>query len=195
MLDSAFIARKFAQGLPYAQYVAHATPDQAQNWQRAFQRITLTQQHRELIGGFQRSMKVLVSSGLWCGDCAYQCPMLAHIAQAAGPLTAKSGIDLRFLNRDEHMDFADRVKICGGNRVPTAIFISEDDEFVSMLGDKTLTRLRSKAAKALGQYCPLPGEQVPDDELAQTLQEWVDAHEHAQLTLRLSTRLRTKHDD
>lgn len=195
MLDSAFIREKFGVALSYSAYVATGTPDQQENWRRVYDRINLTSSQQELINGFQRRMNVLVSSGLWCGDCAHQCPMLAHIANAAGSLTQRSGIDLRFLNRDAHMDLADRVKICGGNRVPTVIFLSEDFEFISLLGDKTLTRLRSKAAKALGQFCPLPGEELPPDELGQTLQEWLDEHERVQLTLRLSTRLREKHGD
>jgi hypothetical protein len=195
MLDTAFVSKKFAAALPFDQYVASGTPDQQENWRRIHQRIILSPAQSQLIKGFQRRMNVLVSSGLWCGDCAHQCPMLAHIAAAAGPITPTSGIDLRFLNRDAHMDLADQVKICGGNRVPTVIFLSEDCDFISLLGDKTLTRLRSKAAKALGQFCPLPGEELPQDELGQTLQEWLDEHERVQLTLRLSTRLREKHGD
>lgn len=190
MLDAPFLESKFRQALPYTAYVATGTPDQRASWEKSFQRISLTPQQRAVAASFQRSMPVLVSSGLWCGDCAHQCPMLAHIANASN-----GRIDLRFINRDTNTDLADRVRICGGNRVPTAIFMAEDYEFVSLLGDKTLTRLRSKALKALGEFCPLPGADLPDDEQMGTLQDWLDEHERVQLTLRLSSRLRDKHND
>ena len=35
-----------------------------------------------LLGGFTREMKVLVISGIWCGDCVAQGPLLHHIASA-----------------------------------------------------------------------------------------------------------------
>lgn len=198
MLTPQFLAAKFNQALSFADYVASGTPDQQSTWNAIHARISLTPAQRTLVQGFERRVNVLVSSGLWCGDCAHQCPMLARIAEAA-PADARDpaskGIMLRFLNRDAHMDLADQIRICGGNRVPSAIFFSEDFEFVSLLGDKTLTRLRSKAAKALGASCPLPGADLPQDELARTLQEWLDEHERVHLTLRLSTRLRTLHDD
>lgn len=198
MLAPQFLRSKFEAGLSYADYVAAGTPDQQAMWRATHSRVSLSTNQRSLIASFNRRVNVLVSSGLWCGDCAHQCPMLARIEEAhpakAGS-DASPGIRLRFLNRDAHLDLADHVKICGGHRVPTVIFFSEDFEFVSLLGDKTLSRLRAKAAKALGASCPLPGAELPADELASTLQEWIDEHERVHLTLRLSTRLRTLHGD
>ena len=82
-------------------------------------------------------------------------------------------IDLRWLDRDAHADLSEQVRICGGLRVPTVIFANEDFEFLSLLGDRTLTRYRAIAARALGASCPLPGARVADDELAATLQDWL----------------------
>jgi hypothetical protein len=73
--------------------------------------------------------------------------------------------------------------------------MAEDFEFMSLLGDKTLSRLRAKAAKSLGAACPLPGAELPADELAATLQEWLNEVERVHLLLRLSTRLRELHQD
>jgi Cu/Ag efflux pump CusA len=53
-------------------------------------------------------------------------------------------------------------------------FVNEDFEFLSLLGDRTLSRYRAIAARALGASCPLPGARVADDELAATLQDWLD---------------------
>ncbi|MCX5690525.1 MAG: thioredoxin family protein [Planctomycetota bacterium] len=189
MIAPSLLSAKFAIARPFASYVATGTPEQQEKWNAIHQRVTLTPRQTQLCGSFIRRMPVLVSSGLWCGDCAHQCPMLARIGEAS------TVIDVRFLNRDEHMDLAEQVKICGGFRVPTVIFMAEDFEFMSVLGDKTLSRLRAKAAKSLGASCPLPGADLPADELAATTEEWLNECERVQLLLRLSTRLRELHHD
>jgi hypothetical protein len=75
------------------------------------------------------------------------------------------------------------------------VWMAEDFEFVSMLGDRTLSRYRSIARKQLGFSCPVPGVALPADEGAETLQEWLNEFERVQLLLRLSGRLRQKHGD
>jgi hypothetical protein len=191
MLTPEFFRDKFQQALPYEKYLQGASPDHRANWRKHADAVALTPPQRELLGGFTRRMNVLVTSGLWCGDCAVQVPMLAHIA-AAAPV-----IDLRMLDRDVHADLSEQVRICGGLRVPTAIFLNEDFEFTSILGDKTLARLRAQAARAVGQgaYCQLPGAEQPGDVGAATLADWLAEFERVQLLLRLSPKLRDRHGD
>lgn len=116
--------------------------------------------------------------------------MLDAIAQLRPDL-----IELRALDRDAHMDLARRLTINDGNRVPVVLFLNEEFDFVSMLGDRTLSRYRAIAGRQLGASCPLPGAPVPADEIAATLQDWVDETERVQLICRLSTKLRAKHRD
>ncbi len=195
MLSPELLSSSFAAAVPYEQYVATGTPDQRDQWGRIHARASLTASQSSLVRGFTRRVNVLVSSGLWCGDCAHQCPMLARIAEA-GPIQSDGrGVDLRFIDRDKAPDLADQIRICGGTRVPTAIFLSEDYYFVSLLGDKTLSRLRAKADKSLGEFCPVPGAELPSDELAATLSDWLDEFERVHLILRLSPRLRHTHGD
>jgi thiol-disulfide isomerase/thioredoxin len=189
MLPPDLLKREFQQGLAYADYVGTATAGQRPGWDAAWERVGLTPAQRGLLAGFVRAMPVLVLSGTWCGDCVAQCPMLARAAEAS------PRIDLRFLDRDAHADLAERVRICGGLRVPTAIFMNEDFEFVSLLGDRTLARYRAIAAARLGAACPLPGAETPPDEAGATLQDWIDELERVQLLLRLSPRLRARHGD
>ena len=111
------------------------------------------------------------------------------------PADASDHIDLRWIERDREPDLARRLRINGGERVPVVVFMSEDFDVVSILGDRTLTRYRALAARNLGSSCPLPGAPVPDDELAGTLADWVDEFERVQLLLRLSPRLRERHQD
>ncbi len=159
-------------------------------WKTIYDQARLTDAQRAMIASWTRTMPVLVSSGVWCGDCVQQCPLLARIAEAN-----PHNIHLRFVDRDAHKSLAERITICGGLRVPTAIFMAEDFEFVSLLGDRTLARYRAVAARQLGASCPVPGAPIADNELSATLQDWVDEFERVQLLLRLSGRLRQAHND
>lgn len=190
MLTPDTLRTTFAAGLAYAEYVATGTPQHQANW-RAFEpRVALTQQQRTLLASFTRPMPVLVTSGTWCGDCVAQVPMLAAI-ERANPAV----IRLRIVDRDEHAELARQIQICGGLRVPTVLFMNEVFDFVGLLGDRSLNRYRALAAKQLGGACPLPGAPLPADEVAATLQDWVDEFERVQLLLRLSPKLRQLHGD
>ncbi|MEM1165046.1 MAG: thioredoxin family protein [Planctomycetota bacterium] len=185
-----FLKFVFESGLGYADYVATADADKRAKWDAFYDSVRLTGPQHELIGGFVREMPVLVISGVWCGDCVQQCPILARIAEAN-----PRKVNLRFADRDEQMALAEQVKICGGTRVPVAIFMAEDFEPVQIFGDRTLTRYRKMAEAALGANCPVPGAPVPAEEVAEVTADWVDVFERNQLLLRLSTRLRQKHSD
>lgn len=190
MVNAKELRPHFEAAKPYDAYVATGTASQQESWKRIHDQSRLTAEQRTLVAAFTRRMPVLVLSGVWCGDCVQQCPLIARIAEANPAM-----IDLRFVDRDEHHELADQVKICGGHRVPTAIFMAEDFEFVSLLGDRTLSRYRAIASRQLGPSCPLPGAPVPPEEMAATTQDWVDEFERAHLLLRLSPRLRQRHGD
>jgi thiol-disulfide isomerase/thioredoxin len=188
-LNAAFLATKFGAGFDYEAYLA-TDPIKAGPWREFGKNVRLSAAQQALLRGFTREMKVLCISGIWCGDCVQQVPMLDALARAN-----PAKIHFRLVDRDEHKDLADQVRICGGHRVPTVMFMAEDFEFVSLMGDRTLSRYRSAAARQLGASCPLPGAPVPQDEMDATLQDWLDEFERVQLLLRLSGRLRQKHGD
>ena len=189
-MNPTYLAEQFASALPYARYVETGTEEQRRRWRQVYDAAALTDAQKGLLGGFVRDMKILVVSGVWCGDCVQQCPLLARIAEG-GP----AKIDLRFVDRDGRRDLADRVRINGGDRVPAALFLAEDHELCAVFGDRTLRRYRALAARQLGPSCPT-GIVAPDkDETAATLQDWLDEVERVQLMLRLSARLRQKHGD
>ena len=187
-LTPTFLAEKHAAGSDYQTYVA-SDPNRAPQWQAIYERLTLTDEQQQLLASFTRTMPVICLSGTWCGDCVAQGPMFERIAEAS------DAIDLRWLDRDEHADLSELIMINAGNRVPTLLFCAEDFELVSYLGDRTLPRYRAIAAQQLGAACQLPGAHVPEDELAATLQDWLNEFERVQLLLRLSPRLRQKHGD
>lgn len=180
----------FSLATNYNTYVSSGPPDHQSNWAANHARITLTPAQSALLSSFTRHQPVLVISGTWCGDCAQQVPIMHHIAQAT-----KGKIDLRIIDRDKGIELSNQVKISGGNRVPTVIFMNEEFDLLGLYGDNVLTRMRSKAAKQLGASCELPTARAAESDLPQTIQEWVDQFERTQLIARLSTKLRAKHGD
>lgn len=189
-MDAAFLKAKHDAGLTYDRYLATGKPDQQAAWKKIHDQVQLTAAQRALVSGFTRQINVIAVSGIWCGDCVRQGPMFQHIADASG-----GKIDLKWVDRDEHMDLQERVMVNAGKRVPVVVFCAEDYELAGWYGDKPLSRYRAMAAKALGASCPLPGAAVPADELAAELADWVNEFERIHLILRLSARLRKKHGD
>lgn len=190
MMEAAYLKAKHDAGLPYEAYVAAGTPDQQANWRRISEQAQLTNAQKRLVGSFKRRMNVIGLSGVWCGDCVQQCPLIQRIAEAN-----PQAIDLRWLDRDRHDDLQAQVTINSGRRVPVIIFCSEDYDLVGWYGDRTLSRYRAIAERNLGPSCPVPGAPVSQDELAATLQDWLDEFERVQLILRLSQKLRQRHGD
>ena len=182
------LRRHHEAGHDYAAYLA-TDPEKAERWTEIYDRVTLDEPQKRLVSGFTRTMRVLGVSGIWCGDCVQQGPLIQRIADAS------DCVDLRWVERDEHKDLAEQIQINAGMRVPVLLFMAEDYEPVSVYGDRTLTRYRAMAAKQLAAACPLPGAPVPEDELRGTLQDWLDEFERVHLLLRLSGRLREMHGD
>lgn len=187
-VNAASLKAWFDAALDWEGYLA-TNPQKAVNWRKIYDEVGLTDQQRHLVGGFTRQVKALCISGIWCGDCVQQGPLIQRIAETS------SKIDLRWVDRDDHLDLAEQIKVNAGLRVPMVVFMAEDYEPVVVFGDRTLARYRAIAAKQLGAACPMPGAPVPAHELAATLQDWLDEFERVHLLLRLSTRLRQMHGD
>jgi len=188
-LPATFLRIKHGAGLDYAGYLA-TDEAKAAKWRTVGAQVAITEDQRRMIQSFTRRINVICVSGIWCGDCSSQGPMLQAIADAN-----PAAIDLKWLDRDVHIDLSQRIMINAGLRVPTVIFLAEDFEFLGLVGDRTLTRYRAVAARQLGPACPLPGAPIPPEELAATLQDWVNEFERIHLMLRLSPRLRQLHGD
>jgi len=182
--------RVFAGALPYTSFLdEYATPAQRSRWDGMHARFSITAAHRELLNSFVRRMPVLCLAGAWCGDCINQCPVFDHFARAS------ARIELRFLDRDSQPDVRDALAINGGYRVPVVVFLSEDGFEVGRYGERTLSIYRRLAAEQLGPACPTGLVPAAAEALAATTAEWLAEFERAQLILRLSPRLRSKHGD
>jgi thiol-disulfide isomerase/thioredoxin len=190
MTNTPYLVDQFASGLPYDRYVHTGTEEQQRRWSQVYQAAFLTDAQKQLVGGFVREMKILVFSGIWCGDCVQQCPLIQRIAQQ------NSGkIDLRFVERLKERELTPELRINGGSRVPVVFFLSEDNEWCATAGDRTIHRYRALALSRLGPLCPTGIVAPEKEELDATLGDWVNEVERVQLMLRLTPRLRQKYQD
>jgi hypothetical protein len=182
-------AAEFPRGLKYGEFLTqYGTDERRRRWSGVYDRVQLTAAQRELLGGFTRAMKVLCVTS-WCGDCVNQCPIFQRFVDVS------PAIDVRYFDRDFHTDLQRAVRICAGERIPIVVFLSEDDQFCGIFGDRTLAKYRQMAVDQLGPACPTGIEPPHQSLLDATTQEWLNEFERIQLMLRLSSRLRQKHRD
>ena len=180
----------FSAALPLPEFLAkYGSPTDRPRWERALAETKLTDAQRQLLGGFTRQTNVLVLAGAWCGDCISQCPIFERIAEAA-PV-----VRTRYLDRDEHPDVQKALQINGGDRVPVAVFFSEDGHEVSRYGERTLARYRHMVAQLVGESCATGIVKGGDPVQVRVVSDWLGEFERAQWILRLSPRLRRKHGD
>lgn len=188
-MNSVDISATFERGLDYDGFLdKYAGPNDRRRWEAVHQQVALRDQQRQVLRNFVREMKVLVVAGAWCGDCVNQCPLFDHFA-AENPL-----IRVRFFDRDDDSDLAEQLSICGGKRVPTVLFASEDNFPCGVYGDRTLAKYRDMASGLNGAACSTGiAEEAPLFDRVAT--EWLEEFERIQWMLRTSGRLRQLHGD
>lgn len=181
---------KFAAGMPLQPFLAKYGSDADRaKWQRAAEQTRLTDAQKTLLGKFVRRTNVLVLAGAWCGDCASQCPIFERFAEAAPAIVT------HYVDRDEHAEVQEALRINGGNRVPVAVFFSEDGQEVARYGERTLARYRQLVEQQVGETCASGVVKSNDPVQIQVAQEWLNEFERVQWILRLSPRLRKLHGD
>jgi len=191
LMTASFLEECFAQANDYTSFVRRGEPDGHHHaWHQRYDHLALSSEQRALADAFTRPMKVLCLTGTWCGDCALQGAAMQRIAEARSDL-----IDLRFLMREErHAALITANPVNGGFRVPLTWFMAEDFEPLARFGDRTLSRYRSMARKALHEESNVLAP-APEDPVRAVLQEVLDEFERTQLMLRLSPRLCARYGD
>lgn len=181
---------KFTAGLPLPAFLAkYGTEDHRAKWARAAEQTQVSDAQKQLLTQFTRRTNVLVLAGAWCGDCAAQCPIFERFAQIAPTIVT------HYLDRDEHADVQELLRINGGNRVPVAVFFSEDGHEIARYGERTLARYRQLVSQLVGESCATGLVKSGDPLQLQIVQDWLDQFERVQWMLRLSPRLRKLHND
>lgn len=181
--------RAWAQALPYQEYVRTGSPAHEVKWQTYREALSLAPHLQEVVQGFARELNVLVLSGMWCGDCARQCPMLDVIADLSPRM------NLRFIDNQADPELRDELRIHGAARVPVVVSLSEDFFEVGRSLDRTLAAYQRKARTELGDACDAGIVAPSADELGKELAQWVEHFERQQILLRVSPFLRRRHND
>ena len=146
-MNVTYLAEKFDKALPYRAYV-HTGSAEQQRLETGGESPIFPAQ-KQLVAGFQRNMRVLIVSGIWCGDCVQQCPLLHRIAEANS-----SRIDLRLLDRDQNRDLAEQIHINAGERMPVALFLAEGYELLRRLRRAIVDPISRVARAQLGAVMP-----------------------------------------
>ncbi len=180
----------FEQALPWQDYLTSGDPDYARQWEELNELIPpLTREQETMLANLPRALNILVYSGLWCGDCVRQGPILHHISCAG------SAIDLRFIDRDTSEELQDECRVLGALRVPVVLFLSEDFHEVARFGDRHLSVYRNKLALERGEITTPPQFPPSREMLGIEQNEWVDLVERVLTMLQLAPPLRARHND
>ena len=191
LMNAPTLRTGFEHALDFAAFVRRGEAEGHHHaWHERHTRLALSAEQTALTAGFARRMKVLCLTGTWCGDCALQGAAMQRVAEARPDL-----IELRFLLREErNAPLIVPNQINAGFRVPITWFMAEDFEPLSRFGDRTLSRYRSMARKALGDRSNVFAP-APEDPVRAVLTEVLGEFERTQLMLRLSPRLRAQYGD
>ena len=185
----------FAQALPYTEYLASGPDNHRKRWQTMEHQVQVGAAQRQRLAQFTRRMNLLCYSGIWCGDCVRQGPILHHLAAAANGAAGTQVVDLRFAERVDDSELADELRILGALRVPVTVCLSEDFFEVGRTGDRMLVTYRRKAQRELGAACDVGLVPPPEAEVATEVDQWLDHLERMQWMLRLSPPLRARYGD
>lgn len=181
---------EFETALPLAEFLAkYGTDAHRARWASAAAQTALPDDQKKLLGTFTRRTNVLVLAGAWCGDCASQCPIFERVAEAAPCVVT------RYIDRDDRAAAQAALQVNGGDRVPVAVFFSEDGHEVARYGERTLARYRQLVAHLTGDGCATGVVKGADPVQQAVVREWVEQFERVQWILRLSPRLRRLHGD
>ena len=184
-----FFRKYFESGKGLQEYLATGDEGQRKRWGDYLERTKLTPEMQRIASQFTRQLNVLVMSGIWCGDCARQGPMIARISEASNLINCK------FIESRANPELQDELRILGATRVPVVVLLSEDFYEISRFGDRQLSAYRRKAKNELGPACDAGIVPPSDQELEAELAEWLNLFERAELLLRLAPALRAKYND
>ena len=109
---SEFFKAYFDKALNYRDYLATGEPVHQQRLREHYQAVELAESQKELIKTFTRRLNVLFMSGIWCGDCVRQGPIVERIAEASDL------IDLRFIDNREYPELAEELRLNGAQYLP-----------------------------------------------------------------------------
>jgi thiol-disulfide isomerase/thioredoxin len=183
-----FWKKHYEMALPYEEYLKTA-PEKAKRWLEFEPRAPeLTEKQLKRVQGYDREINILIYSGIWCGDCVRQVPIIKKIAEAAG-----EKVNFKLIERETSPELMEELRILGATRVPRIVFLTEDYWEIHRSSDRLLPAYRAKAAREIGMNHDA-GVMTPKA-LEEETEAWVDKFERVLLMTRLSPPLRKRHND
>ena len=183
-----FWKRHYEMALDYDEYLL-TDPEKAQRWRDFETRVPeLTSEQEERVQGYNREINILIYSGIWCGDCVRQVPIIRKIVEASG-----EKINIRLIERETSPELMEELRILGATRVPRVVFLTEDFWEIDRAGDRLLPVYRAKAAREIGMNFDA-GVMSPKA-LLEEIEAWVNELERILLMTRLSPPLRHRYND
>lgn len=196
-----FFNSHFSKAQSYVKYGEASNPLHWAKWKAYEKKIRLNENQKKIIETFKRKINILVLSGDWCGDCQRQGPMLHAISEYANQSVKLKDqdicLDLRFIDNKQNPELQDELRINGAEKVPVAVFLTEDFLEVQRFGDKHLSVYRMLASENNSSYCEtgIGIDDVEDLRLEMEISEWLGLTERVQHMLSLSPLLKKRYND
>lgn len=114
-------AARWEQAESAEAYVAR-TVENHELWKMTFKRAALSEEDARRAAAIAGTWRVLVLAEDWCGDAVNSVPVLQRVADA------NPNIELRLVDRDQHLDLMDRHLTNGARAIPLAVI--HDADFV-----------------------------------------------------------------
>lgn len=111
---------KWAEGITYAEFLPTAT-ENVGLWEGVYKRAEIPQEILDRATSLPGNWKLLILSADWCGDASNIVPVLQKLVDEA------PNLDLRLLDRDEHLDLMNE-HLTGGiaEAIPAVIILDEN---------------------------------------------------------------------
>jgi hypothetical protein len=110
----------WAQAVSYGTFLPTAQKNEGL-WTGVWERAAVPAPLLERVAALPGRWRLLVLSADWCGDASNTVPVLARLGELA------DNLDLRLLERDEHLDLMDAHLTGGRSRsIPVAIVLDEE---------------------------------------------------------------------
>ncbi|MCB4806917.1 thioredoxin family protein [Tamlana sp. 62-3] len=122
--------------------------------------IKVSQNHKEAVAAFSRSVTFLAITESWCGDAAHVLPAINKVAEL------NDNIDLKLVLRDENLELMDAFLTNGGRSIPKVIMIdNETGEVFDTYGPRP-----TEATNLVNEFKSKHGNLTP--EFKEVLQHW-----------------------
>ncbi len=111
---------KWAAGITFEEFLPTAT-ENVGLWEGVYRRAVIPEEIVARVAALQGKRRLLILSADWCGDASNIVPVIQRLVEAA------PNLDLRLLDRDDHLDLMDEHLTGGTARAIPAVIILDQN--------------------------------------------------------------------